>query len=165
MIRDNYRNTGLVPPLDAGDGAVRQPSTAEVIASEIASESPIEGAKRDAAVFLREMAPEDVVTIIMVRNTGLDRATATQIVSELAGRDVQSTFKVVGAVQSLGDAPETKKEDPRLARILAARADAQRYLSEDFTLDQIQQAIRLRNNISEADARQIISDLTREPQE
>jgi hypothetical protein len=161
MTDRNYRNTGLVPPPNT-DGAFE--SAADVIRREIAESDPIPPAKRDAARLLAEnVEPEKIVSMILLRNTGLRQTDAVTIVNQSAGTHIDPAkfkFKIGAADMALGHAPTVERKDPRLERLLAAQKDASRILAEtDMAHDQIINIVGLRNNISRHDAQRIVSEL------
>jgi hypothetical protein len=150
--------TGLVAPLRTKDGGTE--SVADVIREEL--REPYIGGQVDAKFYLDEgIDPSEVVTLILLRNTGLSRADAVEIVKEFSSVPFKPTFILKPKTLEMGDAPPVVvKADPRLERILAARADAERYLAESMTAAEIETAIRARNNISVEEAHQIVERLT-----
>jgi hypothetical protein len=160
------RDTGLIAPRNTGDGAIYE-SAADVIKKQIEEENPLPNAKNDVVrLFAENVPPEKIVSIILIRNKGLKQIDAVSLVNEITQAGIDSSkfkFSIQAADMVMGDAPETKKVDPRLTRILEAQKDVERCLREtDMAHDLIARTVSLRNNVSVADVTQIIESVMRE---
>jgi hypothetical protein len=164
------RDSGLIAPRNAGDGAAGAvESTAEIIRRENRETNPEVLAEKDAQFYFDAgVDAAEIINLICLRINGLSRALAVSVVNRVCGTEIDAaTFKIDMKSVILGDAPVEVRRDPYLARLLEARNYAEKCISAgtEMSLSVFASALVARHGIKREHAEQIIDELVKaEPQ-